>query len=130
MHNTCVAAGPDFRKGVEVYLPSGNIDIAPTIAWILGVEPKQNFSGRVLTEALAQAGPITASFEPHHLEARYHGDGFTWKQYLNFSVVNGVMYFDEGNGSVITNAGTSAVQAGDRSPTQKKTGGTKVSASH
>src|SRR5262249_48742048 len=73
MHNTCIAAGPDFRKGVQDYLPTGNVDIAPTVAWILGVEPKHKFSGRVLKEALAQTGPTTASFEPHHLEASYCG---------------------------------------------------------
>jgi arylsulfatase A-like enzyme len=127
MHNTCIAAGPDFREGVQNYLPSGNIDIAPTIAWILGVDPKHKFSGRVMKEALAQAGPITTSFESRHLEASYRGDGFTWNQYLNYSEVNGVVYFDEGNGSVATNALPTA-QAGTSA--QKETGGAKASASH
>jgi arylsulfatase A-like enzyme len=127
MHNTCIAAGPDFRKGIQDYLPSGNIDIAPTVAWILGVEPKHKFSGRVLREALAHSGSVTTSFEPHHLEASYRREGFTWKQYLNFSEVDGVVYFDEGNGTVVTNAGSAAVKAGS---VQKETGGTKVSASH
>src|ERR1019366_433134 len=27
MHNMCIAAGPDFRKGAQDDLPSGNIDI-------------------------------------------------------------------------------------------------------
>ena len=48
MHNTCIAAGPDFRKGAQDDLPTGNIDIAPTILWILGVEPEHKLSGRVL----------------------------------------------------------------------------------
>jgi hypothetical protein len=39
MHNTCIAAGPDFRKGALDDMPTGNIDIAPTILWLLGVEP-------------------------------------------------------------------------------------------
>jgi arylsulfatase A-like enzyme len=130
MHNTCISAGPDFRKGIQDSLPTGNIDIAPTIAWILGVEPKQKFSGRILSEALAQSGPTTTSFEPHHLEASHGGDGFTWRQYLIFSEVNGVVYFDEGNGAVTTNAKTATVGAGEGSSGQKETGGTKVSASH
>lgn len=128
MHNTCIAAGPDFRKGVQDYLPTGNIDIAPTIAWILGVERKHRFSGRVVKEALAQAGPITTSFEPRHLEASYRGDGFTWKQYLDYSDVNGVVYFDEGNGSVATDI-PAAVKADDSSR-QNETGGARSSASH
>jgi arylsulfatase A-like enzyme len=128
MHNTCIAQGPDFRKGVQDYLPTGNIDIAPTIAWILGVEPKHRFSGRVMKEALAQAGPMITSFEPRHLEASYRAGALTWKQYLNYSEVNGVAYFDEGNGSVATNAPT-AVNA-DNSLRQKETRGATSSASH
>src|SRR5439155_22852275 len=119
--------GPDFRKGVHDCLPTGNVDITPTIAWILGVEPKHRFSGRVLTEALAPAGPMTISFEPHDLEASYHADGLTWKQYLDYSEVNGVVYFDEGNGDVATNA--PADKAGD-SLRQKETAGARSSASH
>jgi hypothetical protein len=129
MHNTCIAAGPDFRRGVQNYLPTGNIDIAPTVAWILGVEPKHRFSGRVLTEALAQTGPTTTSFEPRHLEASRSEKGFTWKQYLNFSEVNGVVYFDEGNGTVVTNARTASVQA-DGSSSPKEAGRAKASAGH
>ena len=99
MHNTCIAAGPDFRRGVQSHLPSGNVDIAPTILWIMGVKPKQKLSGRVLTEALAGENPATIKFQPQRLEATHQGEGFTWRQYLNFSEVNGVVYFDEGNGS-------------------------------
>ena len=38
MHNTLVAAGPDFRAGVRDPLPSANTDLAPTILWILGFQ--------------------------------------------------------------------------------------------
>src|SRR5207247_1485855 len=48
MHNTLIAAGPDFSKGTVEKLPTGNIDIAPTILWILGVRPTQPLNGRVL----------------------------------------------------------------------------------
>ena len=54
MHNTCIAAGPDFRKGILDNMATGNIDIAPTVLWLLGVEPQPKLSGRVLSEALAQ----------------------------------------------------------------------------
>jgi hypothetical protein len=128
MHNTCIAAGPDFRKGAQDYLPSGNIDIAPMVAWILGVEHKQKFSGRVLREALAQTGSTTTSIEPRHLEASRSGKGFAWKQYLNFSEVNGVVYFDEGNGTVVTGAGTASVQ--DDATSSAGADSAKASASH
>jgi hypothetical protein len=99
MHNTCVAAGPDFKKGIQDYLPTGNVDIAPTIVWLLGVESAEQRSGRVLREALNSTPTSTVSFEPHHLEATYRGPDFVWNQYLNYSQVEGVFYFDEGNGS-------------------------------
>ncbi|HEY3863072.1 MAG TPA: alkaline phosphatase family protein [Verrucomicrobiae bacterium] len=98
MHNIGFAAGPDFARGMIDSLPTGNIDIAPTILWLLNVAPKEKMSGRVLTEALTVAGPPVESFEPHHEEASFKGDGFTWRQYLDWSSVNGVCYLDQGNG--------------------------------
>jgi hypothetical protein len=101
MHNTCVAAGPDFPKGVEDGVPSGNIDIAPTVLWLLGVKPERPPSGRVLAEALAQADDARPSCEVHRLEASYSSGTFACRQYLKYSEVNGVLYFEEGNGEQI-----------------------------
>jgi arylsulfatase A-like enzyme len=98
MHNTCIAAGPDFRKGYEDHVPTGNIDIAPTVLWILGVEPKQPLSGRVITEALTGLDGTSPEVQSARTEASYQGNGFLWLQYLNYSLVNGVTYVDEGNG--------------------------------
>lgn len=98
MHNTCIAAGPDFRAGIVDHLPTGNVDVAPTVLWILGVKPPQPMDGRVLTEALTIPGPKIKSYEPGHLEATKELETSVWHQYLNFTEVNGVVYFDEGNG--------------------------------
>jgi hypothetical protein len=99
MHNTGVAFGPDFVPGMTDSLPTGNIDIAPTILWILGVQPKRPMSGRVLTEALTIPGPPVGQPQTHHEEAIWNGDGFVWRQYLEISEVNGVRYYDQGNGA-------------------------------
>jgi arylsulfatase A-like enzyme len=101
MHNVCIAAGPDFSKGMKDSLPSGNIDIAPTILWLLGVEPEEKMSGRVLSEALTVAGPEIQSFAPRHRETEWKSKGFVWRQYLDSSEVNGVIYLDQGNGGQI-----------------------------
>jgi arylsulfatase A-like enzyme len=101
MHNTCIAAGPDFRKGALDDMPTGNIDIAPTILWLLGVEPEHKMSGRVLGEALAQPSGTPPSCETRRLEASFRSQDSTWHQYLKYSEVNGVLYFDEGNGEQI-----------------------------
>ena len=38
VHNTLLASGPDFREDFTDTLPSGNVDVAPTIARILGLD--------------------------------------------------------------------------------------------
>src|SRR5438045_4495318 len=52
MHNTLIAAGPDFRRGQMDDLPTGNVDLAPTILRILGIKAAQEMDGRVLSEAM------------------------------------------------------------------------------
>ncbi|MDB6121691.1 MAG: Type phosphodiesterase/nucleotide pyrophosphatase [Pedosphaera sp.] len=98
MHNTLIAAGPDFNKGTVDALPSGNMDIAPTVLWILGIKQPKSMDGRVLTEALTAKGPKVEAKGPQRIEAKQELEKSIWQQYLNFSEINGVMYFDEGNG--------------------------------
>lgn len=52
LHNTLIASGPSFLKGVVSEIPSGNIDIAPTIMKLLGGEGAPHYDGRVLSEGL------------------------------------------------------------------------------
>ena len=53
VHNTLIAAGPDFRHGYRSLLPSGNVDLVPTVAHILGLKLNgMGHDGRVLYEAL------------------------------------------------------------------------------
>src|SRR5207249_3454094 len=55
MHNTLVAAGPDFKSGATDDLASGNLDLAPTILQILGIKPATKLDGRILSEAMISA---------------------------------------------------------------------------
>lgn len=98
MHNICVAAGPDFVPGMQDRIASGNIDIAPTILWILGVNPPKEMAGRVLSEALVDSPSRNPSPSKRHQETEWTGDGFVWHQYLDSTEVNGVIYFDQGDG--------------------------------
>src|SRR5438094_9569302 len=52
MHNTLIAAGPDFKHGEVDDLPSGNVDLAPTILQILGIKTPEKIDGRILSEAM------------------------------------------------------------------------------
>ncbi len=60
VHNTLIAAGPDFLEHYTDPLPSANVDVAPTVAHVLGLAlPRAD--GRPLAEALRGAGHVDAS---------------------------------------------------------------------
>jgi arylsulfatase A-like enzyme len=58
VHNTLIAAGPDFRTGFRDPLPSGNVDVAPTVARILGLA-LPHAQGRPLLEAMTHGAAET-----------------------------------------------------------------------
>ncbi len=58
VHNTLIAAGPSFRRGATVTTPTGNVDVAPTVAYLLRLAMPQA-DGRIINEALAT--PSTGS---------------------------------------------------------------------
>jgi hypothetical protein len=60
VHNTLLAIGPDFRRGFKDTLPTGNVDVAPTVARILGLELRRA-DGRPLLEAM-QGGASAADY--------------------------------------------------------------------
>jgi arylsulfatase A-like enzyme len=96
--NTLVASGPDFKKGFLNETPSGNIDVTPTVLWILGVKPPAPLDGRVLHEALATSNERTPKAVERRIEATRQVGFFRWTQYLKYSEVGHAVYFDEGNG--------------------------------
>ncbi len=53
VHNTLIAGGPSFRGSTTLATPTGNVDVAPTVAYLLGLSLDQA-DGRVVHEALAQ----------------------------------------------------------------------------
>ncbi|MBI3870274.1 MAG: alkaline phosphatase family protein [Verrucomicrobia bacterium] len=99
MHNTLVASGPDFKKGLVNSMPSGNTDLAPTILHILGVPQASGFpmDGRVLKEALVDGEQTATEPKTETREARRELGIFRWRQYLKYTDYDGVRYFDEGN---------------------------------
>jgi arylsulfatase A-like enzyme len=59
-HISLMASGPDFKSGLRDPLPTGNVDIAPTVARILKFDMPA-VQGRVLEEAL-QGGPPAVEY--------------------------------------------------------------------
>ncbi len=53
-----VAYGPSFKQGFQNKLPSGTVDLLPTILELYGVKSTEAFDGRVISEILpGQSGP-------------------------------------------------------------------------
>ena len=115
MHNTLIATGPDFRRGQTDELPSGNVDLAPTILAILGIKSPQLMDGRVLSEAMVKSGrrgdtdsshgeidnqALKAKTETIGAKKNFESGkpGF-WRQTLQISRVGSTIYLDEGNGN-------------------------------
>jgi arylsulfatase A-like enzyme len=98
VHNTLIAAGPGFRRAMTNDLPSGNIDLAPTVLRLLGLESPHKFDGRVLSEAMTgDTAPPRAVTET--LEAARKFSSGQWRQHLRISRVGETTYIDEGNGA-------------------------------
>jgi len=59
VHNTFLAWGADFKRGVTVHSPVSNVDITPTLVALMGLDHDANlpsFDGRAITEAF-EDGP-------------------------------------------------------------------------
>jgi hypothetical protein len=101
--NTLIAAGPSFKKGLVNELPSGNFDVAPTVAHIMGIKPQQPMDGRILVEALANASPPSVSspkttiLKADRKLKNDKGEEKTWSQYLKLTKFANRTYIDEGN---------------------------------
>jgi arylsulfatase A-like enzyme len=52
MHATLVANGPSFKSGLVSSIPTGAVDLMPTVLTLLGIDLPSPIDGRVLTEAL------------------------------------------------------------------------------
>ncbi len=96
MHNLLIAAGPDFQNGLTSDLPSGNVDLTPTILAILGIKPSAALDGRVLAEAMKNSANLKP--ETQTIEATKKFPGGIWRQHLRSSRVGSTLYLEEGNG--------------------------------
>src|SRR5262245_39293033 len=102
MHNMLIAAGPDFKRGAIDDLPSGNVDLAPTILQILDIKPPQKMDGRILSESMTVAAS-SQKRQTKTIEATKHFESGTWRQSLQISRVGSTTYLDEGNGAFNAN---------------------------
>jgi arylsulfatase A-like enzyme len=93
IHNTFLAAGPDFREQVTSDVPTANVDIAPTLLKLLGLPIPASMTGRVVDEAFRN-GPALASLRVEHaIETARTADG-AYQLDAHISTVAGHRYFD------------------------------------
>lgn len=99
MHNMLIAAGPDLKRGKVDDLPTGNVDLAPTILRILGITAPLKLDGRVLSEAMTDASIAEPHVESKALETTKDFSGGRWRQSLRISRAGSTIYLDQGNGT-------------------------------
>ncbi len=99
IHNTLIAGGPAFKKQMRNSNSTGNVDIAPTLCALLGIEPAPSMQGRVLREMLAD-GPtpdiLETGAKTHRLEVHWDDGSSTGRYSLELmeSLVEGYSYLD------------------------------------
>jgi arylsulfatase A-like enzyme len=98
MHNMLIAEGPDFRRAHLDDLPSGNVDLTPTILHILGITAPEQLDGRILSEAMSDPSIPGPNAETKTIAATKAFVTGSWKQSLKISRVGSTIYLDEGNG--------------------------------
>jgi len=93
IHNTLIAAGPDFRERTSSEVPTSNVDLAPTLLRLLGLPVPQTMTGRVIEEGL-KSGPLPSSIAVTH-ETRTVGtaDG-SYQLSARVSIARGKRYLD------------------------------------
>ena len=92
VRSTCLAWGAGVKKGVTVSVPAGNVDVAPTVLALLGLEGEEGLDGRVLAEAL-EGGPDA---EQIAVKTRVHtAAAGPYRAALQISTVDGRRYVDK-----------------------------------
>jgi hypothetical protein len=91
--NNMAAIGPDFKAGFSDELPVGNIDLAPTMAEILGFDMPSTgkVHGRVLQESLI-GGAVSTSKGVQTLSSSATSSGVS--TILKYQEFQGVRYYD------------------------------------
>ncbi|MGE3536769.1 MAG: alkaline phosphatase family protein [Candidatus Tectimicrobiota bacterium] len=97
IHNICVAAGPAFRSGHRSTLPSGTIDLMPTLLHLLDYPIPPGVEGRVLYEALAEphAVPACTPVSQTYSAETVTGVGL-YRQHLSTTRMGSTVYLERG----------------------------------
>jgi arylsulfatase A-like enzyme len=93
IHNTLIAAGPDFREHAQSTVPTGNVDLAPTLLRLLGLNVPKTMTGRVIEEGLKNGAAPTSVRVEHSAETVKTPNG-SYELTAHLSTVGGYRYLD------------------------------------
>lgn len=93
VHNTLIAAGPDFREHATSGVPTGNVDLAPTVLTLLGLPAPPSMTGRSIDEALVNGPAISTIRVLQTIEQARTADG-RYEVIAQVSTAAGKRYLD------------------------------------
>jgi arylsulfatase A-like enzyme len=93
IHNTLIAAGPDFREHAQSAVPTGNVDLAPTLLRLAGLPIPKSMTGRVIEEGL-RGGPSPASIRVQRSSETVRTPDGSYALTAHISTVAGRRYLD------------------------------------
>ena len=93
IHNTLIAAGPDFRERTISSVPTANADLAPTLLHLLGLPTAPSMTGRVIEEALQNGRPPSSAQVDRRVETVRTPDG-SYELSAHISAVGRYRYLD------------------------------------
>jgi len=96
IHNTLIAAGPDFREHAVSDVPTANVDIAPTLLRLLGMNAAPSMTGRVIEEGL-RTGPAPTSVRVERVNETVKTPDGSYELTAHISIAAGKRYLDSTN---------------------------------
>ena len=95
-HCTLIGFGPDFHQGIEVETPSGNIDIAPTVLDLIGIDNTFKMDGRLLSEGLVGRKFSSSEVIKKKIYKERRVNSSVYRQQVDISIYKNSIYIDQG----------------------------------
>ncbi len=93
IHNTLIAAGPAFLEHATSQVPTGAVDLAPTLLHLLGLPAAPTMSGRVMHEGL-RSGSARPPVRVERQDVTVKSADGSYEVTARLSVVDGYRYLD------------------------------------
>src|SRR5262245_20330865 len=93
IHGVLITAGPDFRRHATSDVPTGNVDLAPTLLRLLGLPAPATMTGRVIEEAFVN-GPAPSSLRVERSSDTVRSADGSYTLTARFSAAAGHRYLD------------------------------------